>query len=150
MRAFTAGIVFAPLDSFFPSTRRMPEVESPSMPRRENPVLMRFLAVSRQKLARLLTLRHILLLCFEIDQRLGLHKNLQNSPTGSGPGLLQGGSATNQYIVAAEVMLNDGHKDTKQMSTIACRLGRLHLEPSAGQGGYHRKVSGSIHSAPGA
>jgi hypothetical protein len=32
-------------------------------------------------------------------------------------------------------MLNDGHKGTMEMSTIACRLGRSHLEPAAGQGG---------------
>ena len=32
-------------------------------------------------------------------------------------------------------MLNDGHKGTMEISTIACRLGRSHLEPAAGQGG---------------
>jgi hypothetical protein len=31
-------------------------------------------------------------------------------------------------------MLNHGHKGTKEISTIACRLGRSQLEPCAGQG----------------
>src|SRR5262245_49844381 len=67
--------------------------------------------------------------------RLGLPKTT-DSPTGSGPHLLQGGPATNQYIAAAEVMLNDGHKGTKQMSTIACppRSTPISSPPSVGAG----------------
>jgi len=51
--------------------------------------------------------------------------------SGVGPGLFQGWPATIQCIAAAEVMLRDGHKGTKQMSTIACRLGLGILEPLA-------------------
>ena len=51
---------------------------------------------------------------------------------------MQGGPATNQYIAAAEVMLNDGHKGTTQLSTIACRLGRFQLVPGAGHGRYRK------------
>jgi hypothetical protein len=59
--------------------------------------------------------------------RLGLRRNYRLS-SGVEPGLLQGQFATNQCIAAAEVMLKDGHKGTKQMSTIACRLDLRRLE----------------------
>ena len=45
-------------------------------------------------------------------------------------GLFQGAIATNPCITAAEVMLKDGHKGTRQRSTIACRPNLSELEPS--------------------
>ena len=61
--------------------------------------------------------------CLKLTQaRLGWPRNYRLS-SGVGPGLFQGWLATNQCIAAAEVMLKDGHKGAKQMSTIACRLG---------------------------
>jgi len=77
---------------------------------------------------------------FEIDPGSArLAPKTTDSPTESGLAFFKAGSATNQYIAAAEVMLIGGHNGTKQMSTIACRLGRFHLAPSAGQGGYTQK-----------
>src|SRR3990172_5527233 len=70
---------------------------------------------------------------FEIDPGSArLAPKTIDSPTESGLAFFKAGSATNQYIAAAEVMLIGGHNGTKQMSTIACRLGRFHLAPSAG------------------
>jgi hypothetical protein len=42
---------------------------------------------------------------------------------GVGPGLLQGRTATNPCIAAAEVMLFGGHSGTNPKSTRACRPG---------------------------
>jgi len=45
-----------------------------------------------------------------------------NLSNGVRTSLFQGQFATNLWIAAAEVMLIDGHKGTKQLWTIACRL----------------------------
>jgi hypothetical protein len=49
----------------------------------------------------------------------------------AGPFFKAARPATNQCIATAEVMLKGGHKGTKRISTIACRLSLFGLQQAA-------------------